>query len=151
MRLYRSLIQPIALYGCETWTLRAKEEAMLNVFEMAALRKIAGLKLIDNVRNETIRDKLGQQQTIVQTIHERQTRWLGHILRMNEKRIPKVILEGKVEGVRRQGKPRTNWTNSAIGRTSLSWKNARTLAQERSKWRSLSHLVGEPTSTSDTV
>ena len=51
-------------------TLRAKEEAMLNVFETAALRKIAGLKLIDKVRNETIRDKLEQQQTIVQAIHE---------------------------------------------------------------------------------
>lgn len=44
--------------------LLGQEEAMLNVFEMAALRKIAGLKLIDKIRNETIRDKLGQQQTI---------------------------------------------------------------------------------------
>ena len=59
MRLYRSLIQPIALYGCETWTLRTKEEAMLNVFEMAALWKIAGVKLVNRIRIE----KLGQTRT----------------------------------------------------------------------------------------
>ena len=72
-------------YGCETWTLRTKEEAMLNVFEMAALRKIAGVKLVDRIRNEIIREKLGQTRTIVHIIHERQTRWLGHILRMKDK------------------------------------------------------------------
>jgi len=35
MRLYRALIQPIALYGCETWTLRKAEERKLLVFEMS--------------------------------------------------------------------------------------------------------------------
>ena len=44
-------------YGCETWTLRTKEEAMLNAFEMAALRKIAGVKLVDRIRNEIIQEK----------------------------------------------------------------------------------------------
>jgi sorting nexin-29 len=151
MRLYRSLIQPIALYGCETWTLRAKEESMLNVFEMAALRKIAGVKLIDKIRNEAIREQLGQRRTIVNEVHERQNRWLGHVLRMDGNRIPITTLEGRVEGVRRQGRPRTSWTQSVIKRTGLSWQNARNLAQDRVEWRSLSRRVGEPTFTTDTV
>ena len=148
MRLYRSLILPIAMYGCETWTLRAKEESMLNVFEMAALRKIAGVEIMDKIRNEDISNRLNQQRTIVHVVHERQTQWLGHVLRMDGKRIPKIILEGRVEGVRRQGRPRTSWTNSVIERTGLNWKKARELAEDRQEWKSLCRRVGESTSNS---
>ena len=124
---------------------------MLNVFEMAALRKIAGVKLIDKIRNESIRERLGQRRTIVNEVHERQNRWLGQVLRMDDNRIPKTILEGRVEGVRRQGRPRASWTRSVIKRTGLSWQSARNLARDRVEWRSLSRRVGEPTSTTDTV
>ena len=44
VRLYRALIQPIALYGCESWTLTQYEEKKLLVFEMAALKKIHAVR-----------------------------------------------------------------------------------------------------------
>ena len=56
MRLYRQLIQPKALYGCETWILRAKDERALNVFEMTVLREIAEVNLIDKIKNDVIRE-----------------------------------------------------------------------------------------------
>jgi len=55
MRLYNALIVPIALYGCETWTLRKAEERQLLVFEMASLRKILGFRIMDKMSNEDIR------------------------------------------------------------------------------------------------
>lgn len=151
MRLYRALIQPIALYGCETWTLRAKEVNMLNVFEMAALRKISGVKLLDKIRNDVIRERVGQRRSIVNMIYERQNRWLGHVLRMDADRIPKLVLDGQLYGARRQGRPRANWLQLAIERTELSWQSVRRLANDRESWRSLNRRVGEPTSTRDTV
>jgi hypothetical protein len=52
MRLYRSLVVPIALYGCETLTLRGAKEERLLVFEMAALSR---WKVTDDrpIRRET--------------------------------------------------------------------------------------------------
>ena len=62
MGLYNTLIVPIALYGCETWTLRKQQL----VFEMAALRKILGIVIRDKVRKEDIRAPFNLTDTLVQ-------------------------------------------------------------------------------------
>lgn len=85
---------------------------MLEVFEMAALCKIAGVNLVDRIRNDDIRAELGQKRKISDEVHERQTRWLGHVLRMDNERILKMVLEGRMEGTRRAGRPRINWPQS---------------------------------------
>ena len=95
MRLYNALIVPIALYGCETWTLRKAEEKQLLVFEMAALRKILRIHIMDKIRNENIRKALNLTDTIVQKVHERQHKWLGHVLRMDGNRITNTALHGR--------------------------------------------------------
>jgi len=52
--IQRTLV-PIALYGCEAWTLKKAEEKQLILFEMAALRKILGIPIMDKMRNKNIR------------------------------------------------------------------------------------------------
>jgi hypothetical protein len=44
MKIYRTIILPIILYGCETWTLTLREEHRLRVFENRVLRRIFGPK-----------------------------------------------------------------------------------------------------------
>ncbi len=66
MRLYRSLILPITLYGCEAWRLRSAEDKKKLLFEMAALRKILGVCIIDKMRNDDIRKALNQTEMIMQ-------------------------------------------------------------------------------------
>jgi hypothetical protein len=43
-QIYITIILPVVLYGCETWSLALKEEHRLKVFENRVLRKIFGLK-----------------------------------------------------------------------------------------------------------
>jgi hypothetical protein len=44
MRIYKSIILPVVLYGCETWSLTLREEYRWRVFENRVLRKIFGPK-----------------------------------------------------------------------------------------------------------
>jgi hypothetical protein len=44
MKIYRSVIVPVVVYGCETWTLTLREEYRLRVFEITVLRRIFGTK-----------------------------------------------------------------------------------------------------------
>jgi hypothetical protein len=44
IRIYRTTILPVVLYGCETWLLTLKEECRLRVFENRVLRRIFGPK-----------------------------------------------------------------------------------------------------------
>jgi len=40
IKIYRTIILPVVLYGCETWSLKLREERRLRVFENRVLRKI---------------------------------------------------------------------------------------------------------------
>jgi hypothetical protein len=42
IKIYRSIILPVVLYGCETWSLTLREEHRLRVFENRVLRRIFG-------------------------------------------------------------------------------------------------------------
>ena len=42
IKIYRTIILPVVLYGCETWSLRLREEHRLRVFENRVLRRIFG-------------------------------------------------------------------------------------------------------------
>jgi hypothetical protein len=44
VKIYKAIILPVVLYGCETWSLTLREEHRLRVFENRILRRIFGLK-----------------------------------------------------------------------------------------------------------
>jgi len=52
IKIYRTIILPVVLYGCETWSLTLKEEQRLRVFENRVLRRVFGLKRDEETGNE---------------------------------------------------------------------------------------------------
>jgi hypothetical protein len=44
IKIYRTIILPVVLYGCEIWSLTFREEHRLRVFENRVLRRIFGSK-----------------------------------------------------------------------------------------------------------
>jgi hypothetical protein len=52
VRIYKTIILPVILYGCETWSLILREEHRLRVFENRVLRRIFGPKTDSDGRLE---------------------------------------------------------------------------------------------------
>jgi hypothetical protein len=44
IKIYRTIILPVVLYGCESWSLTLREECRLRVFENRVLKRIFGPK-----------------------------------------------------------------------------------------------------------
>jgi hypothetical protein len=53
-KIYNTIILPVVLYGCETWSLALREEHRLRVFENRVVRKIFGPKRDENGRMEKV-------------------------------------------------------------------------------------------------
>ena len=100
-----TIILPVVLYGCETWSLTLREERKLRVFEIMVMRRIFGPRR-DEVKGEWRRlhnEELNDQYSspnIVRVIKSRRMRWAGHVARMGEERGVYVyrVLVGKSEG-----------------------------------------------------
>ena len=51
VKIYRTIILPVVLYGCETWSLTLREEHRVRMFQNRVLRRIFGPKM-DEVTGE---------------------------------------------------------------------------------------------------
>jgi len=111
IKIYRTIILPVVLYGCETWSLTLREKRRLRVFENRVLRKVFGPKRDEEtgewrkLHNEE-RNDLYSLPNIVRVVKSRRMRWAGHVARMGEDRVVHRVLVGKPEGKRPLWRPR---------------------------------------------
>ena len=86
IKIYRTIILPVVLYGSETWSLTLREERKLRV-----LRRIFGPRRDEvtgewrRLHNEQLND-LYCSPNIVRVMKSRRMRWAGHVARMDEER-----------------------------------------------------------------
>jgi hypothetical protein len=101
IKIYKTVILPVVLYGCETWSLTLRDEHRLRVFENRVLRRIFGPKRKEDgswrkLRNDELHS-LYSSPNIVRVIKSRRMRWAGHVARMGEGRDVYRVLVGRPE------------------------------------------------------
>jgi hypothetical protein len=111
VKIYKTIILPVVSYGCETFSLKLREEHRLKVFENRVLRKI-----FEHTRDEVTGEwrKLHSEELnnlysspdIIRQMKSRRIRWAGHVAHMRKERNVYTVLVGKPEGKRPLGRPR---------------------------------------------
>jgi hypothetical protein len=149
IRIYKTIILPVVLNGCETWSLTLREEHRLRVFENRVLRRIFAPKRDEvtgewrKLHDEELHD-LYSLPNIIIIMKSRRMRWAGHASRMWEKRNVYSLLVGKPEGKSPQGRPRRRWLDNIrmvlgeVGWGDVDWIG---LAQDSNRWRALVNSV----------
>jgi len=89
-------IWSIALYGVETWRLRAVDQKQLENFEMWCWRRMENISWSDHVRNEEVLLRVKEQRNILYERSKRKANWIGHVLRRNC--LLQRVIEGKTKG-----------------------------------------------------
>ena len=116
------------------WQSMKTLEAAHNKFQ----RRLLGIKWYDTVSNAEVGKRTGMAK-IVEIIKERRLRWLWHVIRMEDCRIPNQAFKWNLSIMNRKpGRPRKNWQDIIrrdLKDTGLSWDEASELAHPRSSWR----------------
>jgi hypothetical protein len=76
---------------------------------MDALRRSSRISRKERIRNVTIRQQIGVEETIVQETEQNQLTWYGHVRRMAEGRLPKIALKWIPKQKRARGRSKKNW------------------------------------------
>jgi len=109
-----TIILPVVLCECETWSLTLRKQRSLRVFENKVLRRIFGPNRDEitgewrKLYKEALND-LHSTPNIIRVINSRRTIWAEHVARMGERRNLYRVVVGKPEGRRPYGRPKHTW------------------------------------------
>ena len=107
--IYKSIIRPTVIYGCELWVLNKGNQTRLEVWERKILRTIYGGKKCGETilrrTNAEIMELYGEV-SITGVIRTQRLRWLSHVVRMPEDKVVKCIYKGGIVTRKRRGRPK---------------------------------------------
>ena len=138
-KFYRVAIRPTLLYGTECWPIKKGFKQRMEVTKMRMLRWMCGNAMMDRIRNQEFKEKLGVAPLLAK-MRENRLRWFGHVQRKTQdapvRRIEYIIVEFK----RSRGGPKRMWEEqikSDIHELHLS----KDLTRDRGSWGHLIHVL----------
>nr|VZI26820.1 unnamed protein product [Spirometra erinaceieuropaei] len=138
LKMYKAVILATLLYGAETWTVYAKQARRLKHFHISCLRRILRLKWQDRIPDTDVIERTGIL-SIYAILRQIQLRWSGHLVHMDDERLPKRLFYGDVAtGSRRQrGQIRRykDTLKSSLKCLQINPTNWEELALDRPSWR----------------
>ena len=132
LRIFRSNIKSVLLYGSETWRTTKAAMRKLQVFINNCIRRILRIKWSDRVPNRDLWE-MSKQDPVEVEIVRRRWKWIGHTLRKPPTSITRQALSWNPQGKRGRGRPRNSWRRdleSDLKSTGYSWAEIATLAKE---------------------
>lgn len=145
LRIYNAVIISTLLYSAETWATTLTEERRLDAFDNRCLRRILRVRWFQHVRNTDIRRRTNQPAASL-LLKVRRLRWYGHVVRMEDGRLPKRLMQWRPElvgGKRRRGRTRVRWLDvvKRDAATAGVGGDLEEAAADRTQWRNMLALL----------
>ena len=138
LSVYRAVVLPSLLYGCETWTCYRRHTKKLDQFHLCCLCKVLRVSWKDHVPNQEIL-RWAELTGIEAMLNQAQLRWSGHVTRMDDSRLPKQLFHAELStGKRHKGGRRKQYKDvlkSTLRACNIPVDEWQALAQDRPAWR----------------
>jgi len=144
LRLLKTLVWPVATYGCESWTIKKADENRINAFEMKCLRRVLRITWTEKRTNEWVLEKAGVDRTLMANIKERKMGYYGHIIRKPAGSFEKDLIQGTTSGGRGRGRPSTTWMDNIRTWTGMTLEQITRSAEDRREWKRIIHDAANP-------
>ena len=102
-------VRPVFLYCCETWELPVADEARLREVERRMIRMMCGVRLVDRMLTDVLRDRVGVLVKIEDMEIQSRQHWYGHVIHGDINSQMHEVMEAERTGKRKKDQPRKLW------------------------------------------
>ena len=134
MKIMKVLIWTTITYGAEGWSLKADDINKIKAAEMWCYRRLLNITFKDRRTNVSVLEQLDTNRQLYGIVVKRKLNYFGHMSR-SKSTITKDIIQGKIEGRRNRGRPRSAYMDNIRQWTKMSTHEAFQATRDRVAWR----------------
>ena len=108
VHLVKTLVFPVVLYGCESWTIKKAECQRIDAFELWCWRRLLIVPWTARRSNQLIQKEISPEYSLEGLMLKPKLQYFGHLMQRTDS-LEGTLMLGKIEGRRRRGRQRMTW------------------------------------------